>query len=73
LDFHQAQTGASDVTTVVLTGQAVSIPGFSAELGERLGLPLEVGVAVEGRPGALTDADAGRFAVAAGLTMGEVA
>jgi type IV pilus assembly protein PilM len=69
LDFHLMQEGSTAVERVVLTGPAVGIPGFSDQLGEQLGLPLEVGLA----PGAVSGADGATFAVAAGLTVDEVA
>jgi type IV pilus assembly protein PilM len=72
LDFHLMQEGSTAVERVVLTGPAVAIAGFSEQLGEQLGLPTEVGVVAEARPGTLAGADAARFAVAAGLTVEEV-
>jgi hypothetical protein len=56
----------------VLTGPAVAIDGFSERLGELAGMPLEAGTVEEGRPGAFGGIDAGRLAVAAGLTIHEV-
>ena len=73
LDFHAMQDGTSTVERAIVTGPAVAIPGFADHLGELAGLPLEVGVVEEGRPGAFGDIDAGRLAVAAGLTVDEVA
>jgi len=72
LDFYAMQSGAAGVERAVLTGPAVAIPGFVEELGENIGLPLEAGVVEEGRPGAFRGIDAGRLAVAAGLTLAEV-
>ncbi|MDQ6608095.1 MAG: type IV pilus assembly protein PilM [Actinomycetota bacterium] len=72
LDFYTMQPGAAAVGRVVLTGPAVSIPGFSEQLDHGLSLPLEVGVVSEGRPGAFGKVDAGNLAVAAGLTLEEV-
>jgi type IV pilus assembly protein PilM len=69
IDFHLMQQGATTVQRAVLTGPAVAIPGFADHLGEELGRPLEVGVVQEGRPGGLSGIDAGRLAVAAGLTV----
>ena len=72
LDFHRAQAGAAEVERAILTGPAVSIAGFSDQLAEQIGLPLECGVVTEARPGALGGIDAGRLVVAAGLTVQEV-
>jgi Tfp pilus assembly PilM family ATPase len=72
IDFHLMQHGATTVQRAVLTGPAVAIPGFADHLGEELGRPLEVGVVQEGRPGGLGGIDAGRLAVAAGLTLEEL-
>ena len=56
----------------MLTGPAVAIPGFPERLGEQVGLPLEVGVVQESQPGGFGGIDAGRLAVAAGLTVEEI-
>jgi type IV pilus assembly protein PilM len=72
LDFHTMQDGAAEVERAVLTGPAVAIPGFADQLREEIGIPLEVGVVAEGRPGAFGDTDAGTLAVAAGLTVEQV-
>jgi type IV pilus assembly protein PilM len=72
LDFHAMQEGSIDVQSTVLTGSAAAIPGFADHLAQELGLPLEVGLAREGRPGGFGGLDAGRLAVAAGLTIDEV-
>jgi type IV pilus assembly protein PilM len=73
LDFHRVQPGTAEVQHAILTGPAVSIPGFSDRLGEEIQLPLESGVVSEARPGALGGVDAGSLAVAAGLTIEEIA
>jgi type IV pilus assembly protein PilM len=73
LDFHVMQAGSNAVERVVLTGPAVTIPGFADLLGQQIGLPLEVGLVGEGKPGGFSGVDAGRLAVAAGLTLEEVA
>jgi type IV pilus assembly protein PilM len=73
LDFHSMQDGTVKVDRVVLTGPAVSIPRLPEHLGEEIGLPLEVGVVEEGRSGAFGGVDPGRLAIAAGLTVEEVA
>jgi hypothetical protein len=63
MDFH---LGADEpVSRVVLSGPALAVPGFAADLQERLGLeiiPADVPAAGFG---------AGRFAVAAGLALEE--
>jgi type IV pilus assembly protein PilM len=72
LDFHAMQAGASGVERAILTGAAAAIPGFSDQLGDELGRPVSVGAVLEGRPGGFGGIDAGRLAVAAGLTVSEV-
>ena len=71
LDFLRAQPGAAEVQRAVLTGPVLSIPGFSDQLGEEIGLPLECGLVTEARPGALGGMDAGRLVIAAGLAVRE--
>jgi type IV pilus assembly protein PilM len=73
LDFHAMQEGVVAVERAVLTGPALAIPGFSDQLGHEIALPLEVGLVAEARPGGFGGVDAGRLAVAAGLTIDEVA
>lgn len=72
LDFHVMQEGSAAVDRVVLTGPAVAIPGLADQIGQQIGLPLEVGLVSEGRAGGFNGVDAGRLAVAAGLTLDEV-
>ena len=72
IDFHAMQDGTATVEGAVLTGPAVAIPGFPDELGQQVGVPLEVGVVREARLGAFGGVDAGQLAVAAGLTVEEV-
>jgi type IV pilus assembly protein PilM len=72
LDFHAMQAGASGVERAILTGAAAAIPGFADQLGDELGRPVSVGAVREGRPGGFNGIDAGRLAVAAGLTVSEV-
>jgi type IV pilus assembly protein PilM len=71
LDFHTMQGGVA-VTRTIVTGPAVAIPGFAEQLGYGIGLPIELGLVPEHRAGALAGLDAGRLAVAAGLTVTEV-
>jgi type IV pilus assembly protein PilM len=73
IDFHVMQAGSSAVERVVLTGPVLAIPGFSEQIGQHIGVPLEVGLVSEGRAGGFSGIDAGRLAVAAGLTTHEVA
>ena len=72
LDFLTMTDAAAVVERVVLTGPAVVIPGFPEQLGEQVGLPLEVGVVQEAHAGGFGGIDAGRLAVAAGLTIEEI-
>lgn len=72
LDFHSAREGATSVARVVLTGPAVAIAGFADEVASRIGLPSEVGLVEEAKAGGFSGVDAGRLAVAAGLTVTEV-
>lgn len=71
IDFHMMQVG-SGVSRAVLTGPALAIPGLPEMLSEFARLPFELGTVIEARPGACGDIDAGRLAVAAGLTVEEV-
>jgi len=73
LDFHGAQPGAVEVQHAILTGPAISIPGFTEQLGEEIQLPLESGKVSEANPGAIGDIDAGSLVIAAGLTIDQVA
>jgi type IV pilus assembly protein PilM len=63
LDFHLAQGGDGTVSRAILTGPAVTIPGFGIALSSELGLPVSSG-SVDGVPEGVP---AGRLAVAAGL------
>jgi type IV pilus assembly protein PilM len=72
LDFFRMQKGGTEVQAAVVTGPAVAIPGFADQLSNGLAIPLEVGVVPEGRPGGFGGIDAGRLAVAAGLTVDEL-
>ena len=38
LDFHRSQDGGGDVSSVVLSGPALAIPGFAEALESELGL-----------------------------------
>ena len=73
LDFHVMQDGSAPVERVVLTGPAVAIPGFSEQIGQQIGLTVELGLVTEAKAGGFGGIDAGRLAVAAGLAVDEVA
>jgi Tfp pilus assembly PilM family ATPase len=73
IDFHAMQEGAAEIEHAVLTGPAVAIPGFADQLSSEISLPIEVGRVPEARAGAFGGVDAGQLAVAAGLTIEEVA
>ena len=66
LNFYRTQDAAETVELGVVTGAAVTIPGFVERLGEQLRLPLEARI-VE----AVDATDAGRLTVAAGLAVAE--
>lgn len=73
LDFHlgaelAGPDGPAKVERVVLTGAGLAMPGLAAALSEQLGLPVEAGT-VAGPDGV----DPGRYAVAAGLAVEEIA
>ena len=52
VDFHaMQQSTTAAVERAVLTGPALAIPGFADQLGEEIGLPVDVGTVDEGRPG----------------------
>ncbi|MBV8430102.1 MAG: type IV pilus assembly protein PilM [Solirubrobacterales bacterium] len=72
LDFHVMQEGSSPVEHVVLTGPAVAVPGFAEQIGQQIGLTVEVGLVSEAKAGGFGGIDAGRLAVAAGLSVEEV-
>ncbi|HLY48151.1 MAG TPA: type IV pilus assembly protein PilM [Solirubrobacteraceae bacterium] len=72
LDFHVMQEGSSAIERVVLTGPAIAIPGFAEHIGQQIGLTVEVGLVSEAKAGGFGGIDAGRLAVAAGLTVEEI-
>jgi type IV pilus assembly protein PilM len=72
LDFHRSQEGGGEVATVVLSGAALDVPGFSDALEAELRVPLTretVGVT----DGAVTGAPVSsqRLAIATGLSVEE--
>ncbi len=73
LDFYSMQDPGSELDRAILTGPAIEIPGFRERLASLASLPLEIAELKEARPGAVGEAGAGRLAVAAGLTVAEVA
>jgi type IV pilus assembly protein PilM len=73
LDFHLTQGDSVAAQRAILTGAAVAIPSFSDALGAEIVLPLEVGLVAETKPGGFGGVDAGRLAIAAGLTTEEIA
>jgi type IV pilus assembly protein PilM len=66
LNFYRTQDSSQPVELGVVTGAAVTIPGFVERLSEHLHLPLEARTVAAGE-----DADAGRLTVAAGLAIAE--
>ena len=71
LDFHRSQDGGGDVSHVVLSGAAQSIPGFADALQAALGVEVrrEELVFSGNAPAGVTP---NRLAVAAGLATEEV-
>jgi type IV pilus assembly protein PilM len=71
LDFHRSQEGGGEVSTVVLSGAALDVPGFDDVLERELGLRLireTVGVTAKGETG---EVSAHRLAIATGLAVEE--
>jgi type IV pilus assembly protein PilM len=66
LNFYRTQDSSEPVELGVVTGTAVTIPGFVEKLSEQLRLPLDARTVA-----ASEDADAGRLTVAAGLAVAE--
>jgi type IV pilus assembly protein PilM len=72
LDFHRSQDGGGDVTSVVLSGPALQIPGFADMLEADLGLAVRrqsVQLADQGGLGGLS---ADHLTIATGLAAEEV-
>jgi type IV pilus assembly protein PilM len=69
LDFHAMQEGSPRVERLVVTGPAISIPGFVDRFGQQVGIEAELGLVSESRPGGFGGIDAGRLVVATGLTV----
>jgi type IV pilus assembly protein PilM len=73
LDFHRSQDGGGEVGRVVLSGSALSLPGFAVALQASLGVEVKaaaVGLADESLSQSVS---ACRLAIAAGLATSEVA
>lgn len=71
LDYYRGQEGAIAVERAVLTGPAVAIGGLPDQLAAELCIPVEPGVVAECTPGTLSQLDAGRLTIAAGLAVTE--
>jgi type IV pilus assembly protein PilM len=72
LDFHRSQDGGGDVTSVVLSGPALQIPGFADMLEEDLGLAVRRQSVQLSDRGALGGLSADHLTIAAGLAAEEV-
>lgn len=68
LNFYRTQNASEAVELGVVTGAALTIPGFVEQLSDALHLPLEGRVVVHAEA---TDDEAGRLTVAAGLAVAE--
>ncbi|MDQ4040588.1 MAG: hypothetical protein M3141_02425, partial [Actinomycetota bacterium] len=71
LDFYAGQGASVVVERAVVTGPAVAIPGFVAQLGASVTIPVEAGQVAEAQPGVLDGVDPARVTVAAGLSVTE--
>lgn len=71
LDFYAGQGAAVAVQRAVVTGAAVSIPGFVEQLGAGVTIPVEAGQVAEAQPGVLNGIEPARVTVAAGLSVTE--
>jgi type IV pilus assembly protein PilM len=72
LDFHRSQDGGGDVTSVVLSGPALQIPGFADMLEADLGLAVRRQSVQLSDQGALGGLSADHLTIAAGLAAEEV-
>jgi type IV pilus assembly protein PilM len=72
LDFYRAQADAPGVTSMVLTGPAIAVPGLADALAEQVGLPVQAGTVAQARPGAVAPEAEPCVAVAAGLAIEEL-
>jgi type IV pilus assembly protein PilM len=71
IDFQRSQETGIEISGAVLTGPAVSVPGFVEQVGADLGIPVEARVVREAHPGAAAGIDPGRLTIAAGLATEE--
>jgi type IV pilus assembly protein PilM len=65
LDFHTMSGATSPISSAVLTGAAMDVPGFAAALQSEMGMPVET----RGIEGRVEDVEPGRLTVAAGLAL----
>jgi type IV pilus assembly protein PilM len=72
LDFHRSQDGGGDVTSVVLSGPALQIPGFADMLESDLGLAVRRQSVQLADQGALGGLSADHLTIATGLAAEEV-
>ena len=63
LDFHHMQSGGATVTSAVITGPVLAIPGFADAVGADIGLPATAGAVA----GEVAGVRTGDVTVAAGL------
>lgn len=73
IDFHRAQEGGNVVDSVVLSGSALEIPGFSEALEAELGHSLSRRTVALAGGSELKDVPVERLTIAAGLAVEEVA
>jgi hypothetical protein len=71
IEFYAGQWGGA-VTSVMLTGTALAVPGFIESISKRVGLPVVAGE-VKGSPQALGGLEPWRVTLATGLSIEEVA
>ncbi|HEY7953021.1 MAG TPA: hypothetical protein VID70_08525, partial [Solirubrobacteraceae bacterium] len=72
LDFHRSQDGGGDVSSVVLSGPALEIPGFAEMLEADLGLSLRRQTVSLSDAGDLGGLSPHHLTIAAGLAAEEV-
>ena len=73
LDFQRIQGGGEPVEGIVLSGPVLDVPGFASALERELGLPVYRGELVSPPQGVDPSLPSSRLAVAAGLSVEEVA
>jgi type IV pilus assembly protein PilM len=67
LDFHNMSGATSPITSAVLTGAAIDVPGLAAALQSEMGMPVEA----RGIEGGADEIPPGRLTIAAGLALTE--